>query len=268
MKRLLLAGFATLSIFNAGFADAADIDVAANPTASRVIVPAPYFEWFGLYIGAIGGGGWEHVETNYTGSAVANGFLPTGFGKHTIGFGTAGGLIGMNFQMAQVVFGIEGDFSWVGGARTTHFTAQIPVTNVGTVTSTVTQTEGLRWLTTARGRVGYAINNVLLFATGGAAIGGLSATTNVVLFDGTHTDIFTGSARFGAGFTIGGGIEYAFTENLLIKGEYLFFDLGTVRPAITAANLSGVGKGLSINASQKIDGNIFRLGLIYKPDWL
>src|SRR5262245_28772035 len=98
MKRLLLVGLAGLSVFNASFADAADIDIAASPAPSRVIVPAPYFEWFGLYVGAIGGGGWENIETNYTfssvptaatndfedifgtvSSAIAQGFLPTGF---------------------------------------------------------------------------------------------------------------------------------------------------------------------------------------------
>src|SRR5262245_18124165 len=113
MKRLLLAGLAGLGIFSAGLADAADVEAAAFPALSRVIVPPPYTEWFGPYLGVIGGGGLERTETNFTftssptsatndfedvfgpggvldkgtgsavGNAIAQGFLPTGFGKKT-----------------------------------------------------------------------------------------------------------------------------------------------------------------------------------------
>src|SRR5262249_30195256 len=145
MKRLLLATLASLGIFNAGLTHAADVEVPASPTASRVIVPPPYTEWFGLYLGVIGGGGLGRTETNFTfssaptpatndfedifggtgavGNSIAQGFLPTGFGKRTTAFGTAGGLVGINFQMAQFVFGIEGDFSWVTRGRTDHFSS-------------------------------------------------------------------------------------------------------------------------------------------------
>jgi outer membrane immunogenic protein len=124
-------------------------------------------------------------------SAIAQGFLPTSLGTKTTGFFTAGGLIGLNFQMAQIVYGLETDFAWMSGAKTTHFVAP---PNTANVTNTVTQTAGLRWLDTVRGRAGYAINRALIFATGGAAIARVSATTNETLSDGTHTDFFSGSA--------------------------------------------------------------------------
>jgi outer membrane immunogenic protein len=263
-----------------------------------VIVTVPDFSWTGPYVGAIVGGGLESTQTKYAyfskptsaindfedifgpgppvgplnvggrtavASAIAQGFLPTSLGNKTSGFFTAGGLIGLNFQMAQIVYGLEGDFAWMSGPRTTHFVAP---PNTSNITNTVTQTAGLRWLTTARGRLGYAINRLLMFATGGAAVARVSATTNETLSDGTFTDLFTGSARFAAGFTVGGGMEYAFTDYLIVMAEYLFYDLDTAKFPVTATKPLGPGQGLNINASQRLDGHIFRVGVNFKPDWL
>jgi outer membrane immunogenic protein len=216
MKKLLLVGLAGLAFVGADSAKAADAGVPTYPVPSAVIVPVPAFSWTGPYVGAIVGGGWESTETRYSflstpstattgdfedifgpgppagtlnlpgqsavASAIAQGFLPTSLGTKTTGFFTAGGLIGLNFQMAQIVYGLETDFAWMSGAKTTHFVAP---PNTANVTNTVTQTAGLRWLDTVRGRAGYAINRALIFATGGAAIARVSATTNETLSDGT-----------------------------------------------------------------------------------
>ena len=67
---------------------------------------------------------------------------------------------------------------------------------------------------------------------------------------------------------MGGGIEYAFTDYLTVKAEYLFYDLGSVKYVVTAANPTGIGQGLGITASEQFNGHIFRVGLNYKPEWL
>ena len=48
-----------------------------------------------------------------------------------------------------------------------------------------------------------------------------------ILSDGTHSDVLSGNASSRFGFAVGGGVEYAFTDYLTLKAEYLFYDLGT-----------------------------------------
>ena len=68
-------------------------------------------------------------------SALSQGFLSTGFGNKARGLFTAGATFGLNFQMAQIVFGLEADWAWMGGkARTNQFATQVPVPS-GTATS-------------------------------------------------------------------------------------------------------------------------------------
>jgi outer membrane immunogenic protein len=298
MKKLLLVGLAGLAFVGSGSAEAADVGVPVYPTAAPVIVPVPDFSWTGPYVGAIGGGGLERTQTRYSflstqtaalndfedifgpgppagpgnvggqsavASAIAQGFLPTSLGPKTTGFFTAGAVVGMNFQMARVVFGFEGDFAWMSAKRTTVFVAP---PNTAGVTNVMTQTAGIQWLDTARGRLGYTLNRALFYATGGAAIARVNDTTTATLSDGVHTDVFTAKARFAGGFTVGGGIEYAVTDYITVKAEYLFFDLGTVKSSLGTANPTGPGQGLTINARQRLDGHVFRIGLNYKPDWL
>src|SRR5437868_2711471 len=162
MKKPLLVGLAALALLGIDSARAADIAVPTYPTATPVIVPAPYFDWFGPYMGVIGGGGIENTQTRYSyssavtaspfdfahtfgpggpfnvsgdsavASALARGFLPASLGKKATGFGIAGGEIGFNFRMAQFVYGLEADLSWMNGVKTTSFVA--PPTTAGVVT--------------------------------------------------------------------------------------------------------------------------------------
>ena len=66
-----------------------------------------------------------------------------------------------------------------------------------------------------------------IFATGGAAFARFTAGTTEILSDGTHSDVLSGNASSRFGFAVGGGVEYAFTDYLTLKAEYLFYDLGT-----------------------------------------
>ena len=66
---------------------------------------------------------------------------------------------------------------------------------------------------TVRGRLGYAFDRTLIYITGGLAYGGLNANP------------VTGDATSNAGWTIGGGLEYAFTNNWTVKLEGLYVNL-------------------------------------------
>jgi outer membrane immunogenic protein len=85
----------------------------------------------------------------------------------------------------------------------------------------------INWLGTVRGRIGYAFDRFLPYITGGVAFGGVRGAYAVTTPAGAFTA--TGSDT-NFGWTLGGGLEYAFTPNLSLKAEYLYVDLGDVTP--------------------------------------
>ncbi len=79
-----------------------------------------------------------------------------------------------------------------------------------------------KWLGTARSRIGYAFDRWLPYITGGVAYGDFKMTPPA---PDTYTD------RWSAGWTLGGGLEYAIAGPWSVKLEYLYFDLGKQRCA-------------------------------------
>lgn len=195
MMRMLLA--ATLLLAAAGEAMAADLPpVAPPPRAPATYVPiaAPIYNWSGIYIGINGGYGFG--DTNWTA-------VPTG--SFNVDGGLVGGTIGANWQMGPAVFGIEADGDWQG------ISGHDSVTSLcGGICETKSD-----WVATVRGRLGYAFDRVLLFGTGGVAFGGIQSG-------------FTGGPyqnNTEVGWTAGAGLEFAITDNVTAKVEYLFIDL-------------------------------------------
>jgi outer membrane immunogenic protein len=177
MKKLLLVVLTALVT-----APAMAADLAPRVHRRPVAVVAP-FSWTGFYVGANIGGAWENTETNYSyvsttapsppgfqdifgpsgplnvpglsavASAIARGFLPTSLGDRHPGVFTAGGQLGYNVQINQLALGAEADINWFsGGVRTTSYAASVSAPQVGTLTNTDTQSAGLRWIGTVRGR--------------------------------------------------------------------------------------------------------------------
>src|SRR6185295_11460520 len=77
--------------------------------------------------------------------------------------------------------------------------------------------------------LGYSFGQTLLYATGGYAYG--SETTSLNINPAILN--FSRSANL-SGFVVGGGLEYAFSPNLSMKTEYLYYDFGK-RNVFTAA---------------------------------
>jgi outer membrane immunogenic protein len=152
------------------------------------------------------------------------------------------------------MFGVEGDLDWsaLKGSSSTAACAGLGVT---TGAACETQSE---WLSTARVRAGYAFNRILIFATAGAAIGDFQVALNP-----PATFLSVGPQL---GWTVGAGIEFAFTDNWTAKVEYLYVDLGTVScPAGTScpqANAAGVS-----TASVSLTESLVRAGVNYKFSW-
>ena len=144
--------------------------------------------------------------------------------------GLVGGTVGYNYQIGQFVVGLEGDWDWAD------------LNKNGTTVSAPTATRSTH-LVTARARAGYAIDRALLYVTGGYA--GAEDKVSVPGCRISSTDWRNGGA-------FGGGLEYAFTNNISAKAEYLYapFASKTVRRL-------GLGKS-------DLDLSLVRAGLNYK----
>ncbi len=175
----LLAGVATSAL-------AADLPTRKAPPAPAVYAP-PIFTWTGFYVGVNGGYG-------------VNSGSSSDFGNPSGGF--VGGTAGYNYQMGQLVLGVEGDVDWAN--LTSGGTNAVGAYNTNIDT-----------LLTVRARAGYAIDRTLLYVTGGYA----GADTNI------NFPAFGSQSDWRSGGVIGGGVEYAFTNNISAKVEYLFAPL-------------------------------------------
>ncbi|MDX3805994.1 outer membrane protein [Bosea thiooxidans] len=195
MKKYLLASVAALGIIAAGAASAADLPSRKGPVAAPVYIP-PVFTWTGFYVGANAGYGFGNVNTN-----VANNI------GDLDGF-VGGGQVGYNYQMGQFVLGLEADLQYADlNTGRNVFGDRVKTDYFGTV----------------RARAGFAFDRFLPYITGGWAYGrtktDIGTLAGVVSDENTHT----------GGWVIGGGLEYAFTNNIIAGVEYLYVDLGEKR---------------------------------------
>ncbi len=202
MRKILLGGIALTALAAAFPSFAADLPPNSGGSYYTPYTPAPVFNWSGLYLGANGGYGF--------GSFLGGG--TTRFGSADAG--VLGGTLGYNYQINQFLVGLESDFDWTSFKSSKTY-----------LPGPIYETAKLDSLWTLRGRVGYAMDNVLLFATGGYA-GGMIRTN---LTDSTLPVPLGGptyaSDNYSNGFAIGGGLEYAFSSVLSAKAEYLYTSL-------------------------------------------
>ena len=128
----------------------------------------------------------------------------------------------------------------------------------------------LDWLGSTRyGRVGYAFfpdNRLLVYGTGGVAYGG--ASSHLDGFDAGHGfDCWCrGGSSSRVGWTIGGGVEYAFTNNWIIGAEYLYYDLGSRHLNIVPNAAASDALGAAVFSQTKISftGSVARARISYK----
>jgi outer membrane immunogenic protein len=233
-----LASVVSVTLSGFGSALAADLPVKARPAPLPVDLG---YNWSGWYVGVNGGWAWDDSTgrlDSFTafGLQIAGGAVPTDLGAKREG-GFAGGQVGYNWQRDRWVFGLEADIQGADIGRTNTILFPGSVLFVPTVTTARDHTD---WFGTARGRVGFAANNVLFYGTGGLAYGGVNSSVSVVGTPPT-TGNFTGSAsdtRFG--WAAGAGIEWGFIGNWTVRGEYLHVDLGSSNVTITDPQFPGV----------------------------
>jgi outer membrane immunogenic protein len=246
MKKFLPGTVAIVAFGMAAPAFAADIPARTYTKAPAII--APIYDWSGFYIGANAGGASSHeclTITNVAGGAI----FPTSEGCHNATGGLAGGQIGYRWQRANWVFGVEAQGDWANlKGSNASLTALIPYTNQ-------TKVDAIGLFT---GQVGYAWNNVLLYAKGGAAV-----------TDNRYSSFFPVSNAFAAagvpfnqasdtrwGGTVGTGIEIGFAPNWSVAVEYDHLFMGN--PNVTFP-VSNIAVTRSDNISQGVDMGTVRV---------
>ncbi|MCK1390924.1 outer membrane beta-barrel protein [Bradyrhizobium sp. 1] len=192
-KNLLLAAVSLVAL--GATAPALAADLAARPYTKAPAMIATVYDWSGFYIGINGGGASSHATWDLIGVGRE--------GSHDATGGTVGGQVGYRMQSGQWVFGVEGQGNWAdfSGSHTsalTGFNNHTKIDSFGLIT----------------GQVGYAWNNVLIYAKGGAAVVG---TKYDVSFAGVQT-ASASDTRWGG--TIGAGLEYGFAPNWSVGVEY------------------------------------------------
>ncbi|MGP0061260.1 MAG: outer membrane protein [Beijerinckiaceae bacterium] len=169
-------------------------DLPSRSSAAYYPAP-PIFTWTGLYLGANGG---------------------YGIGRGTYGGGAdfgdqAGGIFGVtagyNYQSGSLVAGIEADLDFAGIAGTS-------IPKASTFTSGDTTSVG-----TLRGRFGYAVDRALFYFTGGYTGANMRGS---LADNSTNPNLFFNQSNYLNGYVLGLGLEYALTNNVSVKAEYLY----------------------------------------------
>jgi outer membrane immunogenic protein len=213
-------------------AGAADLRPAYKAPPAPVVAA---FNWSGFYAGIHGGWATGDADLSVIG-ASASADIDGGF---------FGGQIGWNWQApgSPWVWGVEVDSAWadIGDSASATFGGVL-----------FTASSDLDYFGTARLRVGYAWDRVLWYVTGG-----LAWAHNEISFGATAPIGFIGvsSDNTHVGWTVGGGVEWAFADPWSVKLEYLFIDLGD------EAYFGGAGAG-GFDADAQI--HTFKIGLNYR----
>ncbi len=198
----LIAGTAALAIA-ASTAQAADLPSRRSP--APVYNALPVFTWTGFYAGLNAGYGWSTGTSRYYDPS----FGVVG-GRRKGGF-VGGAQAGYNYQFGMFVLGAETDLQYagVGNKGSSYGTTYFPGDSDG-------------YFGTIRARAGVALDRAFVFGTGGFAYGDIGGNKPYDTELGRHRDNSTNW-----GWTLGGGVEYAITDNITAKVEGLYVNLDT-----------------------------------------
>ncbi len=219
-----------MSKFRAIIAALAIVPIATPAIAADLWQPQASFKdepvyepqrtrWDGFYLGINGGYGWSDNESFDT---FAFDIDPEG------GFG--GGQIGFNVVTGRLLLGAEAD---IQGADISD----------RSVVGGTSLTTNIDYFGTVRGRLGFVSDRTLIYGTAGYAWADVDVTASAGGLSISAGDTLSG-------YVVGGGIEYALTDQWSTKLEYQYIDLEDER----------------LNATDKLDNDFHtvRVGLNYR----
>jgi outer membrane immunogenic protein len=267
--------------------------MAADMPAPPAVAPA--FSWSGCYAGV--NGGWAQSRSRYDLAPGGNYLNPIGVApppnaagsgdfaaniaalSHTSepesSGGVAGGQVGCNWQTAHNVIGFEVDGQWTSlkNSADAAFAAFPDAGNPVFTNPAHTEhvSSKLPWLATFRARGGWAFDRLLVYATGGLAVGGIESETNVSFATFPTLPVNNGATHIGSdrftrvGWVLGFGAEYAFAPRWSVKAEYLYIDLGShTYSSPLVASVSAAAPGYNWRTTVTERDQIARIGVNFK----
>ena len=264
IRKFLLASVGAIVLTGSAFA--ADLPSRAPPPV--YLPPPPIFTWTGIYVGGQIGYAWTSGNNQFTGfDPFFDGgtFLSSSIGGTPSGV-IGGGHVGYQLQLPQwswfsssgIVIGLEGSVD--GTSLSNTAAAFFPDGTIVTAQSRA-DIQG-----SIRGRLGIAWDRALIYGTGGVAFGGFNTNVSIA-----NTGFLNGGVPFFAngsvsstrvGWTVGGGIDYAVTNNWSIFAEYRYTNWGSIREN----NFGLLTGGEFFNGNRHINQNQVQVGFSYKFD--
>jgi outer membrane immunogenic protein len=247
-KLLCAIGLASSLVGLSAIAQAADLPAAPPVYKAPAVYAPPVFSWTGFYIGGNLGAAWSNG--NYTDSLFGLNWTNGGNRASFIG----GGQIGGNYQINNFVIGAEADFDWLANNNNSGPGILLPN---GT---TLRVSANNRWVTTLAARFGVTFDHALLYAKGGGGWVGAGnfAVTNV----GTGAVVTASNSNTNSGWLVGGGLEYAFTQNWTVRAEYDFLGLSNNSVTVTVPTAAG-GTFTDTFSSRNRNVQMFTVGVNY-----
>jgi opacity protein-like surface antigen len=235
----------------AGPIDTIDIPAMAAEFGRAVPVyeaPAASYDWTGFYIGGHVDDSWSDTNSSTIDTANGAAFAPV---NSSLSAWHGGIQVGFDDMMpSRVVIGLLADIS-SGATKTTTTT---DASGTSTNQSTIFDSE------TVRGRLGYAVDNVLLYGTGGWAWSSNQAIRTQLT--GTVNNATAGTAEavntYLGGWTAGGGVAFAFAQNWDAFAEYRYTSFGSSTMTLPFSQLA---------TNSTTNANTIEFGVNYKFNW-
>jgi outer membrane immunogenic protein len=223
-------------------------DLPSRPVAKAPVAVPPPFTWTNCYVGVNAGGKWGNWSGDGLDAAAAAGsaFAAQVVSNSNNGGGMFGGQVGCQYQTGGFVLGLEGDFDGVNLKRS--FVAGAGALFPFVPGDTVAFKND--WQASIRGRLGYAWDRWLLYATGGVAFADVKAAVSLV--PTANAGPFVASvSNTATGGTVGLGVEYAILDNLSLGVEYRYSSFGHQHLAVGTVN----GTTIALTANPSLSTN-------------
>jgi outer membrane immunogenic protein len=246
-KNLFLTSFGAM-VFTGSVAVAADLSPPQPPPPQL-----PPFTWTGIYAGGQVGYAWAPDDFNFFGFDPVSRLLVSSTIRNNPNGVIGGAHLGSQVQFNQFVLGVEGSVD--GTSLNSTAVSAIPVAFRGSQLS-ASLSDDVQG--SVRGKIGIALDRLLIYGTGGVAFGGFNTE-----FDLTAPTFFaaanTSSTR--VGWTAGGGVQYAAANNWWYFIEYRFTDFGTLHNSLLANELPA---GAFFNGNRRLQENQVQAGFSYR----
>jgi outer membrane immunogenic protein len=245
LRQILLSSAALMAVTTATFA----ADLPNRKAPPPAYIPPPVFTWTGFYVGAQIGAGWTRNSLNTF--APGGGFIA--FGSEDASGVVGGGHAGYNWQMGNIVLGLEADIEGtsLNKTSTTYFFA-----GGGLVPGVYSHGTDINWQGSLRPRLGYAMGPALLYVTGGVAFADIKSSYFYAPAAAAGASASFSDTR--AGWTIGGGLEYAFNNAWSARVEYRYTDYGKFTDVLPVAFPPG-----GPSTEHRIQEHAVRVGISY-----